>query len=174
MDQLAEKHSLVEQLRKTESELQLEVDKLRAQNLLLRTHTGDKSHSTLHVHATEIEFISEASLHGTTVISVMGNLVLDGSPPNGAQGEVGHRESAAHPSWPVSQVVTPYRKPITQTMRDLRIVSGLNVSAAPFGVHRRTSTQGGCPAENVPAWPGGYNPALQSHSPHNVYPVGWW
>ena len=61
MDQLVEKTSVVEQLKKTISELQLEVDNLHAQNLLLTMRTGDEFCSTL--HASESARVNEASSH---------------------------------------------------------------------------------------------------------------
>ena len=76
VDQVAEKTSLVEQLKKAVSELQLKADNLRAQNLLLTTRMGDKSRSTLHVHTLETACDNEASLRSTTTVtSATGGLV---------------------------------------------------------------------------------------------------
>ena len=140
-DQVAEKTSLVEQLKKAVSELQLEADNLRAQNLLLTTRMGDKSRSTLHVHALETACDNEASLRSTTTVtSATGGLVSDGSLTGEVVGEVVHRESNTRKSWlmrdPASTTtggrpVTRVRSP-TETMYNLKIASGLNMLATPF------------------------------------------
>lgn len=72
-DQLAQKTCLIRQLSKAESKLQLEVDKLCAQNLLLQMRTKE-SRSMLHVHVLETACVNEASLCSA---SATGGLVLD-------------------------------------------------------------------------------------------------
>lgn len=106
-DELMEKASLIEQLKTAGSELQLELDRLRAQNLLLlQTRTGDESHSTMKMHATETAHVNEASLRSIAVSGNSGG-VLDNSTPKAIPGGLGYQESTACLSWstrnPVNQ-----------------------------------------------------------------------
>ena len=72
-DKLVEKASLVEQLKTTGSELQLELDMLHTQNLLLlQMCMVDESCSTMKVHATATAHVNKALLSSATVSSVNG------------------------------------------------------------------------------------------------------